>query len=422
MRQAAQRPRQQGDCAAQPQDIATKQPVDEPRFFLTFHHGEGYLRQWIGQPLAFHPLAPQDHRDGDHARVESEQEDGPPEQRLHPRLIDDVAAIDPNPFEEDPARAFVIDDQTSLGVWQQVEPVVFGSGVVQQPRHGRQQLLAHAHRTDGGDDEEHDVHEHQLGTIQCQALSSDCERKINQCAEQKKRGELHTRFMCVEAGAGPVPYEVAAEGAGSEDDGGEKTSGGELEQHIQPADENKEQEDRSGRAEVEGHERGLHDHVDVGGAGSQKEAEKRPRPHGPRGQTAPLEPGYPPVPQMCVVLCRQIPVQRLSVPFESAPPRPVALADTLLYRHGTAVLEVDQQHLQTDEHRQHGKHHRARAGVAPRLLAESNPCPKETKLSSTEVTACVLLRPRRAGFLDESSLLLTREHLLLDSLWISPDL
>ena len=80
------------DGHANPHGRTLEEAVHQPVLVLAADHGQTDLGDWIAQPLPLHPLTPQDHGDRDHADVQRQQEDGPPQQRLDPSAVGDALA------------------------------------------------------------------------------------------------------------------------------------------------------------------------------------------------------------------------------------------------------------------------------------------------------------------------------------------
>ena len=272
--QGLKRPPQHWDGAAIPHGPALKKAIDQtPAFAL--HHGRSHLRHWVRQPLAVHPLPPQDHGRGDHCRVERNEKHRPPQQRLGPSPIRDFPTL-----EESAVVLAVVNQDRVLGQ-ERAElflPLVLRRAVIGKGRENGQQLLAHAHRAQGRDHQEHDVHQDQVGAVEGQRSAVPDQDRIEQHRGHQKGGKPQARFEQVDLRLGQVIRQIETQRYRSRPQRPDPVPRHHLEQDVEQADEHEKQKDRAWGIEIPRHKGRVHGHVGVWRANGEEEAEKDARP------------------------------------------------------------------------------------------------------------------------------------------------
>ena len=283
----AQAADEQRDGGSHPHDPVAEEAVCQSTLFLTVDHRPPYLGKRIGQALALHPLATQDHGGAHHAGVERQQEYPPPQQRLDPCAVRNRAPCRLDPLIEGAILIPIVHHDGAVREVrkQLLRPVVFRRGIVEERRQDRQQLIAQAHRAQSADDQQHDVDEDELRTIERQTRAAQGQRQVEDRRYDEKGVEQDARRVRIEIIQRPVPGQETADRERCHGECCKHMPRSELEHDVEPADEDQEQEDGARRVEVEGHEGRVHDHAGVGRADGEKETEKGPGPEAAPGQT-----------------------------------------------------------------------------------------------------------------------------------------
>ena len=295
---------EQGDGHADPHRPALEEAVHQALLVLAADHGQTGLGDGIAQPFPLHPLAPQDHGDGDHADVEGQQEDRPPHERLDPGAVGDALAGPGDALEEQGVPGAVVDQDPVLGeVGEELlPPLVLRRGVVEDGGERGQDQLGEAHGAHRRDHGQHGIDHDQVGPVEGQAAAAPRQRHVGDGADQREGGEDQSRRMHVDAAQRPAGPEPGSPQGGGEGEGRRLAARRQLEGEVEEPDEHDEDEDRPRGADVGGHVGALDDHVAVGGADGEEEAQEAPHEEPPpRQAVARFEKGLGARPQVPAV-------------------------------------------------------------------------------------------------------------------------
>ena len=177
--QAVHRGDEEGDGEPRPHHRVAEEAVQRPALLLRADH-QGQLGKGIGQALVLHPLAAEQHGQGDHHEVEPEEHGDPPEQGLDPDHPGDRLALG-HPLVESADRLVPLRHQPVRHMRVDVlGPLVLGGRHVGDRRQDRHQVQGQPHGADRAGDGRHQVGDRQLPRGQRQAGEQAPQRRVDE--------------------------------------------------------------------------------------------------------------------------------------------------------------------------------------------------------------------------------------------------
>ena len=181
---------QKRDGEARPRQRVFEKRVDDLPGLTLLGHIHRQLDQREGQPIVVDPLSAHQHHGRDHHQVDGDDERAPGRQRHQPGFPGDAVSLW-KPFKEKLDGVRILGHQpVAHERLQQFRPAVFRGGVVENGRQHGDQIGGESPRRDRRGHEHHHVDDDQLGPTQSPGSLEQLEQRIddaNQDEEQENR-------------------------------------------------------------------------------------------------------------------------------------------------------------------------------------------------------------------------------------------